>query len=104
MREHFGVGVGFELVPGAEQFLFERVVIFNDAVVDDGDFAGRIKVRMAIFVGRNAVRGPARVGDAEAAGGGFGFQNAGEALVNPALFLAERADPLPFSTATPALS
>ena len=90
MREHFGVGVGFELVPGTDQFLFERVVIFNDAVMDDGDFAGSIEVRMAVSVGRNAVRGPARVADAEAAGGRFGFQNAGEALVNPALFLAQR--------------
>jgi len=89
MREHFGVGVGFELVSSAEQPLLERVVIFDDAVVDDGDFAGGVKMRMAVGVGRNAVRGPACVRDAEAAGSGFGFQDAGDALVNPALFLAE---------------
>ena len=88
MREHFGVSVGFELVPGTNQFLLERVVIFNDAVVDDGDFAGRVEVRMAIGVRRNAVRGPARVRDAEVAGGGFGFQDAGDAVVNPAFFPA----------------
>ena len=88
MRQHFGVGAGFEFVAGLEQFLLERVVIFDDAVVDDGDFAGLVEVRMGIFVGRRAVRGPARVADAEVAGDRFGFQQAREALVDFALFLA----------------
>ena len=35
-----------------------------------------------------AVRGPAGVADAEVAGGGFGFNNLRQALVNFALFLA----------------
>ena len=88
MREHLGVGVGFELVAGGEQLLFERVVIFDDAVVDDGDFAGLIELRMGIFVRRRAVRGPARVADAEVARDRFGFQQAREALADLALFLA----------------
>ena len=59
-----GVALGDEL-------LLEAVVIFDDAVVDDGDFAGLVEVRMGIFVRGRAVRGPARVADAEDAGGGF---------------------------------
>jgi len=50
MREHFGVRVGFESVAGGEKFFLERVIIFDDAVVDDGDFFGLIKMRMTIFV------------------------------------------------------
>ena len=89
--------------PAASKFLFERVVIFDDAVVDDGDFAGLIEVRMGIFVRRRAVRGPARVADAEIAGDRVGFQKAREALVDLALFLADEQSPS-LNTATPALS
>ena len=89
MREHFCVRVRFKLMVGANQFLFQRVVVFNDAVVDDGDFAGRVEVRMTVGVRRNAVCGPARVGDAEAAGGGFGFQHARDTFVNFAFFLTQ---------------
>ena len=89
MRQHLGVGAGFEFVAGGEQFLFERVVIFDDAVVDDGDPAGLVEVRMGIDVRRRAVRGPAGVADAEIARDRFGFQQAGEAFVDFALFLAD---------------
>ena len=43
MREDFRVGVGSEFVSGLDQPLFEDVVIFNDAVVDDGNFAGGVE-------------------------------------------------------------
>ena len=89
MRQHFGVGAGVEFVAGVEQFLLERVVIFDDAVVDDGDLAGLIEVRMGIDVRRRAVRGPARVADAEISRDRFGFQKAGEAFVDFPLFLAD---------------
>ena len=103
MREHLGVGAGAEFVSGLEQLFLERVVIFNDAVVDDGDFAGLIEMRMGIFIRRRPVRGPARVGDAEVSRGRFGFQQAREALINPALFLAHEQI-RSCTTATPALS
>ncbi len=89
MREHFRVRVGFEFVPRRKQFLFERVIIFDDAVVDDGDFAGTVEMRMGIFVRRDAMRGPARVRDAEAAGDRLGFQQPRDALVNLAELLAD---------------
>ena len=46
MCEHLGVGAGAEFMPGLEQLLFERIVIFDDAIVDDGDSAGLIEMRM----------------------------------------------------------
>ena len=89
MREDFRVRVGFESVSGFQEFLLERVVIFDDAVVDDGDFAGLIEVRVGIFIGRNAVGGPARVADAESSGDGFRFQETRDAVVNFALPFAQ---------------
>src|SRR5262249_19045138 len=44
--------------------LFDFQIVFNDAVVHDNEFAGAIAVRMRVFFGRTAVRGPARVPDA----------------------------------------
>src|ERR1017187_999473 len=94
MREHFGVGVGFEFVAGLEQFLFERVVILNDTIVDDGNPAGLVELGMGIFVRGRTVRGPTRVADAEISLDRFGFQKPGESLADFALFLAnEQAAP-----------
>ena len=42
--------------------------VLDDAVVDDGDAAGRVDVRMGVAVARLAVGRPARVGDAGRAG------------------------------------
>ncbi len=89
MREHLGVGVGAEFVSGLEQFFPERIVIFDDAVVNNGDFAGAVEVRMGIAIGRRPVRGPARVGNAKTSRRRLGFQEARETLVNPAFFLAQ---------------
>ncbi len=75
MREHLRVCVGFESVSSGEKFVFERVVIFNDAVVNDGDFTGLVKMWMTIFVGRNPMRRPARMSDADISRDGFGLQN-----------------------------
>ena len=69
--------------------MFERVEIFNDAVVDDGDFAGLIEMWVGIFIRRNSVRGPARVADAEISGDRLGFQQARETVIDFPLFLAK---------------
>ena len=46
MSQHFSIGAGTEGVPGFEQPFLEAIVVFDDAVVDDGDLAGLVEVRM----------------------------------------------------------
>ncbi len=50
---------------GFDQFVAELFVILDDAVVDHGQFAGAVCVRMGVFIVGNAVSGPARVTDAD---------------------------------------
>ena len=64
VRDDFGVGFGEELVAFGDELVLQLDVIFDDAVVHHYDFAGAIAVRMGVFLGRAAVRGPARVADA----------------------------------------
>ncbi len=63
----FGIGLALEDVAGGSQLGAQFVMVFDDAVVDQGDALAR-KVRMGVVRGRRAVRGPARVGDAGKAG------------------------------------
>ena len=65
MRQHFGVGFGSEIVTAFALELFaERRVIFDHAVVDEGEFAALVEMRMRIFVGHFSMGSPARVADA----------------------------------------
>ena len=48
--------------------LLQVEIVLDDAVVDDDDLAGAVAVRMGVFLGRPAVRRPARVADAVVAG------------------------------------
>ena len=64
VRNDLGVGLGDELVPLALQFELQIEVVLDDAVVDDHDLAGAVAVRMCVFLGRPAVRRPARMADA----------------------------------------
>ena len=73
MGQDLGVRAGPEFMAGIEQFLFEPVVILDDAVVDDRNPAGLVEVRMGIDVGRRAVSGPARVANAEIPATGSDF-------------------------------
>ena len=53
MREDFGVGLGRKFaVAVADQLILQRLVIFDDAIVDERQFAGRIEMRMGVLVGR----------------------------------------------------
>jgi hypothetical protein len=88
MRQDFGVGRGTEGVALGQELLLEAVAIFNDAVMYDGDFAGLIEVRMGILIRRRPMRGPARVADADRAGGRLLAQQHGQTLVDIAHFLA----------------
>src|SRR6201999_33652 len=63
MRNHFRVGFCRKFVAFFNQLFLERQVIFNNAVMDDNDFAGAVAMRMRVFFRRAAVRGPARMPD-----------------------------------------
>ncbi len=62
--DDFRVGFGDELVAFGGQRVLQLDVILDDAVVHDDDFAGAIAVRVGVFFGGAAMRGPARVADA----------------------------------------
>ena len=74
----FGIGVGGEDVAAGAQVGAQAFVVFDDAVVDDGDRAGDMRVGVA-FAGY-AMGGPAGVGDAgdrlSAGRGGLKFGDA----------------------------
>src|SRR5579864_712324 len=53
-----------ELVAFLLQFFFELKVVFDDSVVHHDNLPGAVAMRMSIFLGWPAVRGPARVADA----------------------------------------
>ena len=47
-----------------DELVLQLEIILDDAVVHDHDFAGAIAMRVRVFFGGAAVRGPARVADA----------------------------------------
>ena len=51
-----GVGLGYELVSGRAQLLFQLQVVFYDAIVNHGHVAG--KLGMGVGFGRAAMGGP----------------------------------------------
>ena len=64
VRDDFGVCFGDEFVAFGDELVLQLEIIFDDAVVDDDDFAGAVAVRVRVFFGGAAVRGPAGVADA----------------------------------------
>ena len=50
VRQHFRVRAGPEFVAGGDKFVPQRVVILHHAVVDDGNPAGLVQVRMRIDI------------------------------------------------------
>ena len=64
VRDDFGVGFGDETCGLRAELLLQFEIIFDDAVVDDDDFAGAVAMRVRVFFRGAAVRGPARVADA----------------------------------------
>ena len=63
--EHFGVGLAGEGVAFFGEELLEGDVVFDDAVVDQGDLAGVVDMGMGVAFGGSAVGGPAGVGHAD---------------------------------------
>ena len=72
MQHDLGVGLGLEDRALLLQRLAQLAEILDDAVVDDGDALGRM--RMRVVLGRLAVGGPAGVADAGVAGERLGFE------------------------------
>ncbi len=64
MGDDFGIRFGDELVAFFDELILQVEIVFDDSVVDDDDFARAIAVRVGIFLGGTAVRGPAGVADA----------------------------------------
>ncbi len=68
MREHFGVRFRAKIrIAAADQIVFKRLIIFDHPVMHERELAAGIEVRVRVFVGHLAVRGPARVTDTERA-------------------------------------
>ncbi len=64
-RDDFGVGLALEGEAEAGELGLQRLEILDDAVMDDGDFARRDRMRVALR--RHAMRRPARMADADMA-------------------------------------
>ena len=62
-RHRLGVGLGLEDIAERAELAPQRLVILDDAVVDDGDPVGGD--RMGVGLGRQAVGRPAGVADAD---------------------------------------
>src|SRR3954447_7512474 len=67
MGEDLGVGFGTKgIVTVLNELLLERVVVFDDAVMNERNLAGGVVVRVRVLVIDLAVGGPPRVTDSEA--------------------------------------
>ncbi len=72
MRQHFGVGVGPKIrIAVLDQLLFEYPVIFDYAVVNEGDLAGGVEMRVGVLVVDLSVRRPTGVADSVRSSGRF---------------------------------
>src|SRR5262249_26172548 len=72
MREHFRVGIGSKICVAVLNELFlQRLVIFDDPVVNERDFAGSVKMRMCVLVVYFSMRRPTGVTDSIRSGRRF---------------------------------
>ena len=67
MRQHLGVRLGVENVPLALEFGAELFVVLDHAIVDQHNTAALIGMRVRVFFGHRAMRGPAGVADSAVA-------------------------------------
>ncbi|OQA74799.1 MAG: hypothetical protein BWY31_04736 [Lentisphaerae bacterium ADurb.Bin242] len=67
VRDHLAVRVRQKRVSGCLQTLPQRRMVFDDAVVNDGDFPFGIQMRMRVLFQRRSVRGPPCMGDSRRA-------------------------------------
>ena len=67
VRQRFRVGLGREAVALALEPRAQDVGVFDDPVVDQGERAAAVAVRVRVTLGRGTMRRPTRVADAAAA-------------------------------------
>ena len=89
MRHHLGIGIGGEFLAERTEFLAQFLEILDDAVVDDGDLVGRMRVR--VVLGRPPMGRPARMADADRAGERLLLQDGAE--IAELSFRAAAVDP-----------
>ena len=66
MREHFGVGIGTKSrITVTNELIFKRLIVFNDAVMNQRQLAAGVEVWMCVFVVNLTMRCPASVADAQ---------------------------------------
>ena len=87
MGEDFGVGLRAKLVSRLSKPFLDPVEVFNHTVVNDGDPAGPVEVRMGVLVRRRAVCSPAGVADAKLTGCRLGLEGSAKAFVD---FMSQR--------------
>jgi len=80
LRNHLGVGLRREHVPGGLQFLAQIIVVFDDPVMHHRDRSLVVQVRMAVDLIRRPVRRPARVADAAMTAQGGGLEQCRQAV------------------------
>ncbi len=71
MRKDFGIGLALENVTEADQPSTQRSVVFDDAVMNDGDLSGAVHMRVRVGVRGTPVGCPARVAHADRPGEAF---------------------------------
>jgi len=64
---HFRIGVAKESFPRGNQFFLELVKVFDDPVVDQGEFSVISEMGVGIGISRRAMRGPPGVSNPRAA-------------------------------------
>ena len=87
MGQHLSVGRGLERVAGLQQLPLERLEILDHTVMNHGDAPALIQVRMCVFVGGRAMRGPAGVADAQRSCQRVSLQKPRQALLDLAFLL-----------------
>lgn len=66
MGEHFGISFRAKIgIAILNQLFLERLIIFDHPVMHERELPAGVEVRVRIFIGHFAVRGPAGMTDAE---------------------------------------
>src|SRR5271165_5425424 len=66
--DDFCIRLSYKPVTLEGKLMFQGQIVFDDTVVDDDDAASTVAVRVRVFFGRTAMRGPTRVADAIGSG------------------------------------